>query len=270
MADLLLHSLKEFDKIIFALLERTGPRGVLEIGSETGVFSRRLLDRAARTGTRLTTIEPQPAPELIEEARRSATFHLVVGYSLPFLEEHGCDAEFVLIDGDHNYFTVFNELCLIDRSWAANATPGTIVLHDVGFPCARRDCYYEPERIPASARHPHSYALGVTLDRPALISGGFRGAGHFAWAEREGGPRNGVLTAVEDFLSTRPRYRYRSIDAVFGLGVITVAGSAADAAAAEVLSPYDNALIRRLERNRLELYLRVLELQDQLAARRAV
>ena len=33
---LLLHSLKEFDEIIFALLARVKPRSVLEIGSETG------------------------------------------------------------------------------------------------------------------------------------------------------------------------------------------------------------------------------------------
>jgi len=56
---------------------------------------------------------------------------------------------------------------------------------------------------------------------------------------------------------------------VFGLGALAPAGSAAERIVAEVFAPYDNPLVRRLERNRLELYLKVLELQDRLAAKAA-
>ncbi|MBL7373602.1 class I SAM-dependent methyltransferase, partial [Escherichia coli] len=75
--------------------------------------------------------------------------------------------------------------------------PLLALMHDVSWPCARRDCYYAPDRIPEEHRHPHSFDGGVSLGQPdCLPNRGFRGAGSFAWALHEGGPRNGVLTAV--------------------------------------------------------------------------
>ena len=168
------------------------------------------------------------------------------------------------LDGDHNHFTVYNELTLIERAWRAADVAGLALLHDVGWPCGRRDAYYGPGGLPPEAVHPHSYNLGVTLDNPSLIRGGFRGEGHFAWATQEGGPRNGVRTAVEDFLAEHPDYSFHSVDAVFGLGAVVRKGSAAEHAVLEVFAPYNNELVRRLERNRLELYLKVIELQDTL------
>jgi len=267
MANLLLHSLKEFDEVIFGIAERMELSGVLEIGSETGVFSQRLLAFCAERKVVLTSVDPCPAEALVAVARASETLHLVVGYSIPHLREFGTDANLVLIDGDHNYYTVSNELELVHAAWRARELSGVILLHDVGFPTAERDFYYDPTTIPAEARHPHSFSHGVTLDSKALVPGGFRGEGAFAWALEAGGPKNGVLTAVNDFVAAHPEYTYRSVGAVFGLGALTLTGSAADQVAGDVLGRYDNALIQRLERNRLELYLKVIELQDQLAAR---
>jgi hypothetical protein len=142
-----------------------------------------------------------------------------------------------------------------------------MLLHDIAFPCARRDFYYDPAQIPAPFLHPHSYELGVTLDRKMAIRGGLRGEGAFAVALHEGGPRNGVLTAIEDFVKEQPRFVFRSVDCVLGLGALTIAGSRADAAVAAAFAPYDNALVRNLERNRMELYLKVIELQDLMNAK---
>jgi hypothetical protein len=267
MANLLLHSLKEFDEVIFEIAERLELFGVLEIGSETGVFSERLHGCCAKRKVKLLTIDPSPAKALVELAKKSETLDLVVGYSIPHLEEFGTDANLVLIDGDHNYYTVFNELRLIQAAWRASDRSGVILLHDVGFPTADRDSYYDPETIPEGSRHPNSFEQGVTLGSNALIQGGFRGEGVFAWALKAGGPKNGVLTAVKDFVAQHPEYSYRSLDAVFGLGALTRTGSAADTIVGEVFARYDNALIRRLEQNRLELYLKVIELQDLLTAR---
>ncbi|MFM7295797.1 MAG: class I SAM-dependent methyltransferase [Planctomycetota bacterium] len=262
---LLLHSLKEFDEIIFALLARVKPRSVLEIGSETGAFSDRLMRFCTESGGELITVEPKPSPHLIDLAVESETFHLYQGMSLSYLVDPGCRSEFVIIDGDHNHFTVYNELSLIEQAWRAANIAGVALLHDVGWPCGRRDSYYGPDGLPPEVVHPHSYAHGVTLDNPSLIRGGFRGEGHFAWAAHEGGPRNGVRTAVEDFLAEHPEYSVHTVDAVFGLGAVARKGSAAEQAVREVFAPYDNDLVRRLERNRLELYLKVLELQDTIS-----
>jgi hypothetical protein len=267
MADLLLHSLKEFDEVVFEIVERTRPKSLLESGAETGAFTERLLGYCEATGGKLVSIDPAPHPALLEKAMVSESIELVVGFSVPHLTEFGTDADLALIDGDHNYFTVSRELELIHAAWVERDKRGLVLLHDVGFPCAERDMYYSPERIPSEARHPHSFQLGVTLDSPALVSSGLRGEGAFAWALASGGEKNGVLTAVRDFTRAHPEYRYRSIDAVFGLGALTIADGDQDRIVGEVFARYDNALVRRLERNRLELYLKVLELQDALNAR---
>ena len=269
MANLLLHSLKEFDEVIFEIIDRVRPREILEIGSETGAFSDRLLSYCKDNAAKLVTIDPVPPEHLVEIATASDAIDLVIGLSIPYLEQHSTSAELVVIDGDHNYYTVSNELELVHAGWQASGTRGVILLHDVGFPFGRRDGYYAPKRIPVESRHPHSFEHGVTLGSRELIRGGFRGEGTFAFALREGGAKNGVFTAVQDFMKVHPEYTYRSIDAVFGLGALTFAGTAPDTAVGDVFSRYDNALVRRLEQNRLELYLKVIELQDLLDARGA-
>ena len=62
--------------------------------------------------------------------------------------------------------------------------------------------YYAPDRLPPDAVHPHSFEGGALPGRSELGRGGFQGAGGFAWACHEGGERNGVLTAVEDFVAS--------------------------------------------------------------------
>ncbi len=73
-----------------------------------------------------------------------------------------------------------------------------VLLHDVGWPYGRRDLYYEPGRIPAPHRHPHRQE-GMRPGRADLDPGGGLNK-HLFNARHEGGPRNGVLTAVEDFM----------------------------------------------------------------------
>jgi hypothetical protein len=267
---LLLHSLSEFDDVILGLADRCRPKSILEIGSEHGGFSQQLYQRARAMGGELRTIEPFPAPAVIELAKTAEDFHLFVDKSIPHLLEHGCPSDFVVVDGDHNWFTVYNELTIIAKCWSDRDQSGVIVLHDVAWPCARRDMYYDPSAIPPEALHPHTYAHGVTPGDDGVIDGGFRGAGAFAWAVRAGGPCNGVLTAIEDFMADNPGWTYRSIDAVLGLGCLTRTGTPEDAHAAAVFAPYENALVSRLEANRLALYLEVIELQDQLAQRAAI
>lgn len=261
---LLLHSLAELDEIILGLVDGCQPKSILEIGSESGGFSEKLLQRCEATGAELVTIEPFPSERVLELAKHAKQFHLFIDKSISHLLDNGCRSDFAVIDGDHNWFTVYNELTLIAKSWAERGTTGTIVLHDVAWPCARRDMYYDPSAIPPQAVQPHTYKHGVTPGHDGVIDGGFRGAGNFAWAVDAGGPCNGVLTAIEDFMDDHPGWTYRSINAVLGLGVLTRTGSREDEVAAAVMAPYQNALIGRLEENRLALYLKVIELQDKI------
>jgi len=124
----------------------------------------------------------------------------------------------ILIDGDHNWYTVFNELNLI-RQRALLRPGGVIFFHDVGWPYGRRDLYYQPDTIPAQYRLPFK-RKGVLRGQSALAETG-GGNSHLCNAIREGGPRNGVLTAVEDFLAQHPsEYQFCRIRVQHGLGIL--------------------------------------------------
>jgi hypothetical protein len=124
----------------------------------------------------------------------------------------------ILIDGDHNWYTVFNELRLV-REHGLLRPGGIIFLHDVGRPYARRDLYYQPDTIPAEFRHP--YAPQALMDSQLQLGGAQEKNAKTEEAMEEGGPRNGVLTAIEDFLAQQPEaYRFFRIKYQYGLGVI--------------------------------------------------
>lgn len=133
--------------------------------------------------------------------------------------------------------------------------------------------YYAPERIPPHFRQPCSHDVGVAPGNPgALFNRGFRGGGHFAWALHAGGPRNGVLTAVEDFCRQAEtgsrRLLYAHIPAVFGLGLLFDADAPwAEAVAHEVMPFHESPLLAKLESNRLTNYLAVLDWQDGFISR---
>jgi hypothetical protein len=258
---LLLHSLSEHGELIFAALEAAQPRRIVEIGSETGGFSKQLLDWAGAHGATLATVEPFPTPEIRELAAREEHFELVASRSPGALADLEPGDAYV-IDGDHNHWTVLREL---EAAYAGGRAP-LAILHDVGWPCARRDQYYAPREIPPGARLPHSYERGRDPGSSDLVEvGGFVGAFEFAVAEQEGGERNGVLTAVEDFLKQRPELDYRQVDAVFGVGYVFAADADYAPRLRDLLGPWhESPLVNRLERNRVRLYARVLELQDQL------
>jgi hypothetical protein len=124
----------------------------------------------------------------------------------------------ILIDGDHNWCTVFNELRLIHER--ALVRPGGFVfLHDVDWPYGRRDMYYQPGTIPVEFRHPFAQK-GIVRGQSSLADvGGFNSQLMNALAE--GGPKNGVLSAIEDFLVRHPDdYRFFRIHYQYGLGVL--------------------------------------------------
>jgi hypothetical protein len=274
MTDLLIHSMTEFSDIILRCLDRAGARDIAEIGAEFGGMSQRLADHCAAAGGSLTSIDPAPRAEFVAWAAGCPHVRHLAATSLEAMPGlTGIDAW--MIDGDHNYYTVFNELRLADEASRRDGKPLLAVLHDVAWPCARRDMYYAPETIPAEHRHPYSFEGGVTLGNDGVLPGrGMRGMGNFAWALRAGGPRNGVLTAIEDFIAeaqTDERLLlYAEIPAVFGLGVLFDASAEWAEDVAGFLLPYhQNELIASLETNRLRNYLTVIEWQDRHAAGRA-
>jgi hypothetical protein len=275
MTDLLIHSMTEFSSLIMQVIERAGAREIAEIGAEFGGMSQLLADHCASRDGMLTSIDPAPQAAFVTWAQECPNVRHIAATSLSAMPGLS-HIDAWMFDGDHNYYTVYNELKLADFASRRDGKPLLAILHDVGWPCARRDMYYAPETIPAEHRHSHSFDVGITLDDDGfLLNRGMRGVGAFAWALCAGGPCNGVLTAIEDFMAEAQSddriLLYAQIPAVFGLGVLFDASAEWAEDVAGILLPYhENELIASLERNRLHNYLAVIEWQDSQAQGQAV
>ncbi len=262
---LLLHSLAEFRAILLPVLDAVAPKRLVEIGGEGGAFTEELARWAERRGAELHCVEPEPSTAVLALAD-AGRVQLTQGKSPGALADLP-RFDLAVIDGDHNWHVVSGELRALfgDRD-----DPPVAVLHDVGWPAARRDQYYAPDDVPADRRKPFDYDLGAVPDRTLLQPvGGFRGEGAFAYALEEGGERNGVLTAVDDFLAGRDDLELRRIPAIFGVGVVFASAAPYADALRDLLDPlHEHPLLARLEENRLDLFLAVLRARDELRAQR--
>ncbi len=274
MSNLLIHSMAEFSDLILGSLSIADARHIVEIGAEFGGMSQLLADHAAAVGGRLTSIDPSPRPEFVSWAETAPCVTHVPAASLDVVHElRNVDAW--VIDGDHNYYTVLNELRAADAAGARDDRPLLAFIHDVSWPTARRDMYYAPDRIPEAHCHPHTFGAGAMLDRGELVPGqGFRGGSDWAMANHIGGPANGVLTAVEDFLDAARadgrELAWAHVPAVFGLGVLFDATAPWAPDVAALVAPFhDNKLLAAMELNRLQNYMTVIAWQDQDAMARA-
>jgi hypothetical protein len=168
----------------------------------------------------------------------------------------------IVIDGDHNYYTVSEELRLIGER-APGAELPLLLFHDVSWPHGRRDDYFDVEQIPAEARHPTAgKGFGLYPGDPGLRPGGLpypRSAAH------EGGPGNGVLTAIEDFVAEREGVRLVVVPAFFGFGVAWYSGRSWAPELARILDPFDrHPVLERLEANRVRQLARWHEVRSEL------
>ena len=272
MTGLLIHSVSEFSDLILEALRLSDAQDIVEVGAEHGGMSALLADHCRARGGQLTSIDPAPKREFLDWVNANPDVRHLAKTSLDaFGELDAADAW--IVDGDHNWYTVYHELRQIEAISRRAGKPVLVFLHDVGWPCGRRDMYYAPGQIPAEFRHPHSFNAGATLDCPVLVEGrGFRGAGFAAFANVAGGARNGVMTAIDDFLAEElaqgREFGFAEIPAVFGLGVLFDMNASWSAQLAELVLPYhQNKLLRALETNRLRNYLRVIDMQDEFAAR---
>lgn len=205
-----------FPTIIAPILERMNPKTMIEIGCADGAHTHLLLDDCTKKKGILHVVDPEPTFDidaLVEKHPANLVFHRKMSIdALPSLPK----ADIVLIDGDHNYFTVSHELAIL---CADPETMPVILLHDVGWPYGRRDMYHNPALIPEAERQPNE-RRGILVDGSDLAEYG-HGAGKIFHACHEGGPKNGVLTAVEDALQTvNPAPRLVLVPGFHGLGII--------------------------------------------------
>lgn len=188
-----------WDSITRPLLEILQPQLLMEIGVSTGEQTIRLLEFAKKSGAIVHAVDPEMLFPLKDfETRFSAQLRFHKTTSIEAISAlPRCDV--YLIDGDHNYYSVFHELHAIGT--IAKDDHPLILLHDTSWPYGRRDQYYNPERIPEEWRNPYAVS-GVAPEQSDLDNNGINP--WFAHAKKEGGERNGVLTAVEQYIAESP------------------------------------------------------------------
>jgi hypothetical protein len=266
-------SLAQMAELMIPCLDAIGARTVAEVGAFAGDLTRVLVSWAAENGGEVVAIDPAPQSSLVSLEQESGALKLVREPSLTAIPKLS-PPDAIVLDGDHNYFTVSEELRLIYER-AAEKLP-LILLHDVCWPHARRDDYFDAELIPEAYRHEViSDAGGIVPGEDGPRPGGLpypRSARH------EGGPRNGVLTAVEDFVAEHDELRLVVVPAFFGFGAVWNLSSTWSEQLAAILDPWDrNPILERLEENRVhqlaERFVRTSEvwrLRDQLAEQQSV
>ncbi len=204
-----------FDRYTKPFLERSDRVRILEIGASEGRHTDLLLSLSA---AQLTLIDPCIDRDLESQYADEPRVTVIKDISLQALPHLNGEFDAIMIDGDHNWYTVLNELRHIEEHRLL-AKDGVIFFHDVEWPYGRRDMYYQPELIPSDDRQPNAQ-MGIVKGQSELSSESDFNAELYN-AREEGGPKNGVLTAIEDFVkSSDGEYSVFTVQEENGLGVL--------------------------------------------------
>ncbi|OOG37410.1 class I SAM-dependent methyltransferase [Rhodanobacter sp. C05] len=207
-------------RYISPLFELVQPQRIMEIGAEFGWNTRHILAYCRAHGAHADIIDPAPLPSLMHELAQfgPAEYRFLPLKSLAAIPQLEAP-DLVLLDGDHNWATVFHELNLLQaRAEKAGQAPPIVLSHDVAWPYARRDMYYNPDDLDGWQKHSYSYK-GMLQGQSELDEKGVNG--WLANAMHEGGPRNGVLTAIEDYIASAGiEFTFRKLPFFNGLGIL--------------------------------------------------
>ena len=185
-----------WEKIIEPILKELKPKHILEIGSQRGYNTTKILNFCEKYGSKLSSVDPFPLYDYEKlQEKYEDKFNIYRDLSLNVLADIK-NVDVALIDGDHNWYTVYNELQLIFKN--CDGKFPFIFCHDVGWPYGRRDLYYNPDNIPPYFQQPFKKA-GILPEQHELVeSGGLNS--HLYNSIYENNNKNGVLTAIEDFI----------------------------------------------------------------------
>lgn len=255
--------------LIYPLLEAIRPGTIVEVGVEVGTVTGPLLRWAQANGAVVHAIDPDPTLSVERlEAQHGEQLRFHRRKSLEALSEIPA-VEVALIDGDHNWYTVINELrALEQRASEDGREPPVMLLHDVGWPYGRRDLYYDPQAIPEAHRQPHARG-GL---KPGRVELGPGLNDHLENAQLEGTAANGVMSAAEDFVAQSQRaWRTWSIPGLSGMAILASAQVLdTHPALRELLDSFESPAFLRaqceaIEQARIDAELKRANIQRRLA-----
>lgn len=153
---------------------------------------------------------------------------------------------------DYNWHSVARCLAAFNQASVRERRSFLAVVHGAGWPCGDRDLYRAPALIPQESRHPCAFGWQPLPPSGVTLSCGAEDDGEGAFAIHAGGPRNGVLCAVRDFLETRAGLSLRTIEPMGGLAVIYAADTIWSGRLETALQPFQNPLLVRVDADRVE------------------
>ena len=234
--------IKLWRKLICPVMVAAEVKTIVEIGAEYGTSTAVLLKYVNAHSGHLSCIDPAPEfdpSDLPETAPQNFSFYRDLSLNvLPALTQF--DA--ALIDGDHNWYSVYHELKQIEVLHRHSPLQQPLIfVHDISWPYGRRDLYYDPSTIPAEYRQAHQ--VGGLLPNHSELCAAQGLNTSLNHATHEGGKRNGVLTAVEDYIEDSAlKFRLFKFPLYFGLGIlVTKERLASNPGLAKVLHDYESA-----------------------------
>jgi glycosyltransferase involved in cell wall biosynthesis len=178
------------------LLAAMKPAQLLEVGRGNDEFTEAACLEATQWGGKVISIRREPP------RRRFSNLKVRRRYTRGSIASVG-PVDLVVLHGEPNWWTTSWQLAGVRRGAERAQRPlPPIVVADAGLPRGRRDSYETPDEVPADARQP------------------VRREGDRWIAVEENTPRNGVLTAVEDFANEHGGLEVLSIPGLGGVAVV--------------------------------------------------
>ena len=208
-----------WEKVIYPIIKEYKPKHIVEIGAQHGKNTVKIAQYCKTHNCKISCIDPFPMFDFKSiEKDLGDKFTLYEDLSLNVLGKLS-DMDIVLIDGDHNWYTVFNELKLIYKR-QKDKFP-LVIFHDIGWPYGRRDLYYNVENIAPQYINAHKKA-GIIYGQSQLVENDGINA-HLDNAIYENDNKNGVLTAIEDFIEETPLdFEFVKFQGLNGLGMLAL------------------------------------------------
>jgi len=200
---------------IIPLARKRGWKRFCEIGASFGLTTDEILKLP---NISCTIVDPCFDADLALKYAKDARVTVKKSNSLDALPSLEDAYDCILIDGDHKWYTLFNELRLI-RERGLLRRGVMIFFHDVEWPYGRRDMYHQPDTIPPEYR-PEYARKGIIRDQTQLKDS--EGTNSQTCNDvHDGGPRNGGLTAIEDFVVEHPsEHHLCRLKQQYGLGIL--------------------------------------------------
>ena len=101
---------RHWKNTILPIIKKIKPTHIVEVGSDTGINTKNILEYCDKNNAKLSAIDPSPnfnVEKFKNKYGNKFDFYKDLSLNiLPFLETF----EVILIDGDHNWYTIYNEL----------------------------------------------------------------------------------------------------------------------------------------------------------------